>query len=83
MIRMKVIKEGASHLTDIICEQCKSELQYGPQDVSHTRDIFYNRVEFTDSIKCPVCGNVIVVNRDVIIREFEQKKKINWFWWCK
>lgn len=82
---MKVIKEGTTHLTDITCEQCKSELQYGPRDVSHKSDIFYNRLELIDSVKCPVCGNMIVVNRNVIMREFEQKKKkkYNWFWWCK
>ena len=73
---MKVIKEGTTHLTDITCDRCESELKYEPHDVKHALEI----EEVVKYVWCPVCHHKIIIERKHINDPAPKPKK---WWWCK
>ena len=70
---MKVVKEGTTHLTDITCDRCESELQYEPNDVRHSLRI----EEVITYVWCPVCRHQIIIERKHIDDPVPKKRK----WW--
>lgn len=65
---MKILKYGDGYPKTIVCERCKSELQYVIPDIESYR----TKQEYKDKnlraitthsyIKCPVCGNTVIIS---------------------
>lgn len=92
---MKVLEYGKGYPKKIVCDECKSTLEYDNEDIESklTRvsgpDPY---VEYVDYIKkylvCPVCNNIIVLNSIYLSTKYKEipsekpkpkKKK----WWQK
>lgn len=57
---MKILKYGEGYPKTVVCEHCKSELEYNSKDIYSWTDVLEEFVT-TGIITCPVCGNSVVV----------------------
>lgn len=76
---MKILKYGEGYPKTITCEQCNSELEYEGTDIFEHTDFYRERSETFKLIKCPVCGEEIMV--DVVFCELKNaitEKKKRW-----
>lgn len=62
---MKILKYGEGYPKTITCECCNSELEYDGTDIFEYTDFYRDRSETFKLIKCPVCGQEIMV--DVVL----------------
>lgn len=57
---MKILKYGEGYPKTVVCEHCKSELEYDNKDVFYWSDVLDEIVDM-GAITCPVCDQSIVV----------------------
>jgi hypothetical protein len=76
---MKILKYGEGYPETVVCDHCKSELEYELKDIHMSTDHYMERSETFKWIKCPVCGGEIMI--DVIIVTHEQLDKSKKRWW--
>ena len=62
---MKILKYGEGYPKTVICNDCKSELEYGLEDMDSYHWVYTDKVEFIKTIKCPVCGKEITVDKHI------------------
>ena len=92
---MKVLEYGEGYPKTIVCNECKSTLEYAVADIEETTkrkynpDPFIEYVEYIDKyLVCPVCNHPITLNliycltkyKEIPSKEPEPKKKK---WWQK
>ena len=92
---MKVLKYGDGHLRTTICEECKSELEYGTNDVDtiisdheiHRDDEIIERWQ-KSYIICPVCQHHIelwtekileYIRKPIALTPAQPAKKKRWW----
>lgn len=74
---MKILKYGEGYPKTVVCEHCKSELEYDNKDVFCWSDVLDEIVDM-GIITCPVCGlPVVVYKRCRPIPDYPKKKR----WW--
>ena len=74
---MKILKYGEGYPKTVICDGCKSELEYNFEDIYSWTDTLDELVT-TGIITCPVCGNSVVVFQYSRPRNDTKPKKR---WW--
>ena len=74
---MKILKYGDGYPKTIICNRCKSELEYDHKDIYSWTDVLDELITI-GIITCPVCGESVEVYRHSRPRpDFRKKKR----WW--
>lgn len=86
---MKVLKYGEGYPKTIVCDECKSTLEY---DIEDTKDKFARisqpdpLIEYVDCVEkylvCPVCNHHIVLDYLDFSAKFKGKSKKK-KWWQK
>ena len=86
---MKVLKYGEGYPKTAQCTQCLSELEYNFKDTNFyiseensNNPLIHHLNVRVDYIRCPVCGNIIWIHKEVVSEEYvgDTKKKR---WWQK
>jgi hypothetical protein len=74
---MKILKYGEGYPKTVVCDNCKSELEYNSKDIYSRTDALDEFIT-TGIITCPVCGKTVVVFQHSHPRLDLIKKK--WWW---
>ena len=61
---MRVVEMGKSPEKEITCKVCNSILAYTKADVTFYMEEMFGEIHTSESIKCPVCGNKIILSID-------------------
>jgi hypothetical protein len=82
---MKILKYGEGYPKTVVCDNCKSELEYTLADIKHTQETEYTndpledcRIVRVEYVVCPVCGDMIRTFTAPIWSCSEESKK--WWW---
>lgn len=77
---MKILKYGEGYPKTVVCDNCKSELEYNDREVFSWTDALDEFVT-TGIITCLVCGKQVVVFQHTSPRiDLPQKKSKKWWW---
>lgn len=61
---MRVIEIGKLAEKEISCDKCNSILAYTDADIQYEAEEFFGQWHDNTKIKCPICGNTIVLTVD-------------------
>lgn len=76
---MKILKYGEGYPKTVTCEHCNSELEYDADDIFSFTDIYTDRTETYDYIKCPVCSKSIKVDVHISKRLYPEEPRKRWW----
>ena len=76
---MKILKYGEGYPKTVTCEHCNSELEYNTEDIFSFTDIYADRTETFDCIKCPVCSKSIEVDVHISKRRYPEEPRKRWW----